>query len=91
MSFWSQARAETDETKRAAMYAEMQQLVHDDGGLVNVVFNNFVDAHAKTLAHGDIGRELADRRHEDRRALVVCHLIGLDKGPGTAGGRIATG
>jgi peptide/nickel transport system substrate-binding protein len=48
-----QARAEIDEAKRAAMYAEMQQLVHDDGGLVNVVFNNFVDAHANTLAHGD--------------------------------------
>ena len=48
-----QARAETDDTKRAAMYAEMQQLVHDDGGLVNAVFNNFVDAHANTLAHGD--------------------------------------
>jgi len=31
----------------------MQQLVHDDGGLVNVVFNSFVDAHATTLAHGD--------------------------------------
>ena len=24
------ARSESDETKRAAMYAEMQQLVHDD-------------------------------------------------------------
>jgi peptide/nickel transport system substrate-binding protein len=48
-----QARAETDDAKRAAMYAEMQQLVHDDGGLVNAVFNNFVDAHANTLAHGD--------------------------------------
>ena len=47
------ARAETDESKRAAMYAEMQQLVHDDGGLVNLVFNNYVDVHAATLAHGD--------------------------------------
>ncbi|MCX7344472.1 MAG: ABC transporter substrate-binding protein [Alphaproteobacteria bacterium] len=47
------ARAETDEAKRAAMYAEMQQLVHTDGGLVNVVFNNFVDAHAANLGHGE--------------------------------------
>ncbi|MFT3989228.1 ABC transporter substrate-binding protein [Aestuariivirga sp.] len=47
------ARVETDEKKRAAMYAEMQQLLHDDGGLINVVFNSFVDAHANTLAHGD--------------------------------------
>jgi len=47
------ARAETDDAKRAGMYAEMQQLVHDDGGLVNIVFNAYVDAHANTLAHGD--------------------------------------
>ena len=30
------ARSETDEAKRAAMYAEMQQLVHDDGGLISL-------------------------------------------------------
>ena len=48
-----QARAETDDAKRATMYAEMQQLVHTDGGLVNVVFNNFVDAHAANLGHGE--------------------------------------
>jgi peptide/nickel transport system substrate-binding protein len=47
------ARGETDEAKRAAMYAEMQQLVHDDGGLVNMVFNTFVDVHSNVLAHGD--------------------------------------
>jgi peptide/nickel transport system substrate-binding protein len=48
------ARGETDEKKRAGMYAEMQQLVHDDGGVVVVVFNNYVEAHAKTLAHNAI-------------------------------------
>ncbi|MCI1002648.1 ABC transporter substrate-binding protein [Ochrobactrum sp. C6C9] len=46
------ARSETDETKRAAMYAEMQQLVHDDGGNIVVVFNNFVSAYDNKLAHG---------------------------------------
>lgn len=62
------ARGETDEAKRAAMYAEMQQLVHDDGGLVNVVFNSYVDAHANTLAHGELaanwpldGMKIAER------------------------------
>ena len=62
------ARGETDETKRAAMYAEMQQLVHDDGGVIVLVFNNYVEAHAKTLAHNDIapnweadGLKLAER------------------------------
>jgi peptide/nickel transport system substrate-binding protein len=48
------ARSETDEAKRAAMYAEMQQLVHDDGGLINVVFNSYVDAHASNLGHGEV-------------------------------------
>lgn len=48
------ARSETDDAKRAAMYAEMQQLVHDDGGVVNLMFTNFVDAHARALAHGAI-------------------------------------
>ncbi|MBL8905345.1 MAG: ABC transporter substrate-binding protein [Rhizobiales bacterium] len=62
------ARAETDDAKRAAMYAEMQQLVHDDGGLINLVFNSFVDAHANNLAHGDVaanwpmdGMKIAER------------------------------
>jgi peptide/nickel transport system substrate-binding protein len=48
------ARAETDEKKRADMYTELQQLVHDDGGALVLVFNNYVDAHSKKLAHGDI-------------------------------------
>jgi peptide/nickel transport system substrate-binding protein len=48
------ARSETDEAKRAAMYAEMQQLVHDDGGLINLVFNTYVNAHSKKIAHGEI-------------------------------------
>jgi peptide/nickel transport system substrate-binding protein len=49
-----QARGETDDKKRAGMYAEMQQLVHEDGGVIVIVFNNYVDAHTKKLAHGDI-------------------------------------
>jgi peptide/nickel transport system substrate-binding protein len=48
------ARGETDDKKRRAMYAEMQQLVHDDGGVVVVVFNNYVEAHSKKLAHNAI-------------------------------------
>jgi peptide/nickel transport system substrate-binding protein len=49
------ARAETDEKLREEMYAEMQTLVHDDGGQVVLVFNNFVEAHSTELAHGKIG------------------------------------
>jgi peptide/nickel transport system substrate-binding protein len=50
------------------MYAEMQQLIHDDGGTIVLVFNNFVSAHSKKLAHGEIapnweidGLKLAER------------------------------
>lgn len=49
-----QARSETDDAKRAGMYAEMQQLLHDDGGLITIVFNSYVDAHSKKLAHGEL-------------------------------------
>jgi peptide/nickel transport system substrate-binding protein len=62
------ARAELDEKKRAQMYAEAQQLIHDDGGTIVLVFNNLLDAHSKKLAHGDIaanwevdGLRLAER------------------------------
>ena len=48
------ARSQTDDKKRAPMYAEMQQLVHDDGGAIVLVFNNYVDAHSKKVAHGQI-------------------------------------
>jgi peptide/nickel transport system substrate-binding protein len=48
------ARSETDEAKRAVMYAEMQQLVHDDGGLINLVFNSYVEAHVKNLGHNKV-------------------------------------
>jgi peptide/nickel transport system substrate-binding protein len=48
------ARAETDDVKRAAMYAEMQQLVHDDGGAIILMFNNYVSAHSKLVAHGEL-------------------------------------
>jgi peptide/nickel transport system substrate-binding protein len=46
------ARSETDPTKRAQMYAEMQQLIHDVGGQIVLIFNNYVSAHSKKLAHG---------------------------------------
>jgi peptide/nickel transport system substrate-binding protein len=50
----SSARAETDEATRAGMYAEMQQILHDDGGIIVLMFNNFVSAHLKSVAHGDL-------------------------------------
>jgi peptide/nickel transport system substrate-binding protein len=48
------ARAETDEKKRGEIYGEMQQLVHDDGGQIVLVFNNLLGAYSNKLAHGEI-------------------------------------
>jgi peptide/nickel transport system substrate-binding protein len=53
------ARAQTDEASRRAMYAEMQQLVHDDGGLVNILFNSYVDAHSASLSHNEAASNYA--------------------------------
>jgi len=36
------------------MYAEMQQILHDDGGLIVMLFNNYVSAHSTKLAHGPV-------------------------------------
>ena len=48
------ARSETDQMKRAAAYAEMQEIVAEDGGVVVLMFYNYVGAHASTLAHPDV-------------------------------------
>lgn len=47
-----QAKAELDETKRTAMYEEMQVLAKDDGGTVLPMFTNFVYARNKSVQHG---------------------------------------
>jgi peptide/nickel transport system substrate-binding protein len=54
------ARAETDDTKRAAQYAEMQQLVHDDGGQVVLMYNNFVGALSTKIGHNDFNSDFDD-------------------------------
>lgn len=52
------ARGELDDAKRAAMYAEMQQLVHDDGGTIVMAFNTYVQAFNKTrIAHGTLAAD----------------------------------
>ncbi len=48
------ARRESDEARRVAMYAQMQQLIHDDGGQIVLMFNNFVSAMSRKLGHGPI-------------------------------------
>lgn len=51
------ARIELDEQKRAGLYGEMQQLVHDDGGTVVLLFVNYVSAHSKSVAHGKLATD----------------------------------
>lgn len=62
-TFWSNekfnqllksARAEMDDGKRAGLYSEMQQIVHDDGGALVLMFNDFVTAYSTKLAHADL-------------------------------------
>jgi peptide/nickel transport system substrate-binding protein len=48
------ARGELDETKRAAMYRDMQLLVRDEGGAVIPAFANDVFATRNTVRHGKL-------------------------------------
>jgi peptide/nickel transport system substrate-binding protein len=50
------ARPETDEKKRQTLYAEAQQILHDDGGLILLMFPDIVEAHSKAVAHGELNR-----------------------------------
>ena len=47
-----QAKSELDQERRAAMYAEMQQLCRDDGGTVVPFFTNRVMARRDNVQHG---------------------------------------
>lgn len=46
-----QARAELDESKRADMYTEMQQMVRDEGGVVVWAFANYVYGLADAVSY----------------------------------------
>ena len=46
-----EARPELDQDKRGAMYAEMQLLVRDEGGVVVPMFNNYVFAMRSNVKH----------------------------------------
>lgn len=49
------ARSETDDGKKAAIYAEMQQIVHDDGGMLTVAFLSYLNAVSEKVGYGDVG------------------------------------
>ena len=49
------ARVETDHSKRAVIYKEMQQMLHDDGGVMTVAFVNYLYGMSGRIGHGEIG------------------------------------
>lgn len=46
-----EARSELDETKRAEMYREMQQILRTDGGVIVPMFASYVMAHNDKVQH----------------------------------------
>ncbi len=44
------ARAETDPAKRTDLYKQIGEIVHDDGGLICPMFNDFIDARSDKIA-----------------------------------------
>jgi peptide/nickel transport system substrate-binding protein len=52
-----QAMGELDPEKRRAMYAEMQQILHDEGGALVFAFADIVMARNETIAHGPLSTE----------------------------------
>jgi peptide/nickel transport system substrate-binding protein len=48
------ARSELDQKKRADMYAECQQLMHDDNGVIVIMFTTFVTANSDKVSHGKL-------------------------------------
>ena len=53
-----EARSELDGSKRREMYAEMQRLVRDEGGVVIPMCPNILEAATAKLNHGDIATNL---------------------------------
>lgn len=64
----AESRAELNQEKRAEMFAEMQHLVRDEGGVVVPVFADYIDGVRKEIGHGKLasnwdldGLRLAER------------------------------
>ena len=48
------ARSERDNAERRAMYYDLQEIVHNDGGVAIPVFASFLHAASDRLGHGDV-------------------------------------
>ena len=65
------ARSERDEAKRRSMYYELQEIVHNDGGVAIPVFASFLHAASDRLGHGDVsGISYMDYFHLARKVVV---------------------
>ena len=67
------ARAELDEAKRKQMYSDMGAIVHNEGGLICPMFNDFVDATSDRIDGWVDGVKGFDLMHagESIRSVVV--------------------
>lgn len=45
-----QARAETDAAKRKVLYGQIARILHEEGGVIVPMFNDFIDAHSEAIA-----------------------------------------
>ncbi len=50
-------RVEADQDKRAQIYGEIQEIIHDDGGIVIPVFADFVDAVSQKVGYGELSSD----------------------------------
>ncbi|MCV0378811.1 ABC transporter substrate-binding protein [Nitratireductor sp.] len=68
-----EARAETDQEKRAALYQEMAMMVRDNSGLILPVFNNYLNAQAKNVKGwvDDLGNDLSNGQIASRLWLAA--------------------
>ncbi len=57
------ARAEMDQAKRAKIYAEAQQMLHDEGGLITVAFVSWRLAMTTNIGHATLGGILPADNH----------------------------
>ncbi len=72
VSIMAEAKAELDDSKRAAMYAEMQSIVRDEGGALVPLFANDVLARSDKVAHGELA---ADRGFDGRHIIDRWWLV----------------
>lgn len=63
-----QARSERDQSKRRSMYHELQEIVHNDGGVAVPVFASFLHAASDKLGHNKVsGLSYMDYFHLARK------------------------